>query len=71
MSRLVLPAQCNEPVGSRWCAKCPKCLFVVLLLSAFMEPCQVCSAMPDMSGHLPCALHPKHWRHWLRTWGHA
>lgn len=29
---------CNQPVGSRWCGRCPKCAFTWLLLAAFLDP---------------------------------
>jgi UDP-N-acetyl-alpha-D-muramoyl-L-alanyl-L-glutamate epimerase len=33
---------CNEPIDeTRWCAKCDKCCFVFLLLSAFLPPVEV------------------------------
>ncbi|KAL6047836.1 UDP-N-acetyl-alpha-D-muramoyl-L-alanyl-L-glutamate epimerase [Balamuthia mandrillaris] len=39
---------CNEPVdGTRWCARCSKCCFVFILMSAFFEPYQVWSVFGD------------------------
>jgi hypothetical protein len=40
---------CNSPLHNRtrWCARCSKCCFVQLLLSAWLEPAQVCSVFGD------------------------
>jgi len=38
---LPLFISCNSIDESRWCARCAKCAFVFLLLSAFLTPEQV------------------------------
>lgn len=41
---------CNFPLekeGSRWCANCPKCCFVFLLLSAYLPPREVWAVFGD------------------------
>jgi hypothetical protein len=38
---------CNKADESRWCARCPKCAVICLLLSAFVDPSQVIAVYGD------------------------